>query len=144
MIYLTIIATVILSCISGNKHVPIKIGLFLAFNITLGLFLNIKYPDRVSEIHREYSIHENATYSNGYYDEGSFTITVMQQQEDGVYEEESYAKDLIQYDFSGEEKPHVTMYIRKTSAIKEAKFWFGSESDEKVEKIVITVPENQK
>ena len=144
MFYLIIIATVILACISGNKHVPIKMGLFLVFNITLGLFLNIKYPDRVSEIHREYSIHENATYSNGYYDEGSFTITVMQQQEDGVYEEESYAKDLIQYDFSGEEKPHVTMYIRKTFSTKESKFWFGRDSDEKVEKIVIAVPENTK
>ena len=143
MFYLIIIATVILACISGNKHIPIKLGLFLVFNIALGLFLNIKYPDRVSEIHREYSIHKNAAYSNGYYDEGSFTITVMQQ-EDGVYEEESYAKDLIQYDFSGEEKPHMTMYIRKTSATKEAKFWFGSDSDEKVEKIVITVPENSK
>lgn len=141
MFYLIIIASLILACISGSKHVPIKIGLFLAFNITLGLFLCKKYPDRVSEIHREYSIHENSSYSNRYYDEGSFTITVMQQ-EDGVYEEESYAKDLIQYDFTGEEKPHVTMYIRKTSATKEAKFWFGSDSDEKVEKIVITVPEN--
>ena len=141
MFYLIIIASLILACISGSKHIPIKIGLFLAFNISLGLFLCIKYPDRVSEIHREYSIHENASNSNGYYDEGSFTITVMQQ-EDGVYEEESYAKDLIQYDFTGEEKPHVTMYIRKTSATKEAKFWFGSDSDEKVEKIVITVPEN--
>ena len=101
MFYLIIIASIILACISGNKHVPIKIGLFLAFNISLGLFLCIKYPDRVSEIHREYSIHENSSYSNRYYDEGSFTITVMQQ-EDGVYEEESYAKDLIQYDFSGD------------------------------------------
>ena len=144
MIYLIIIATLILICISGNKHVPVKIGLFLASATFLVIFLNIKYPDRVSEIHREYSIHENFAYSNGYYDEGSFTITVMQQQEDGVYEEETYAKDLIQYDFTGEEKPHVTMYIRKTSATKEAKFWFGSDSDEKVEKIVITVPENSK
>lgn len=82
MFYLIIIASLILACISGSKHVPIKIGLFLAFNITLGLFLCIKYPDRVSEIHREYSIHENSSYSNRYYDEGSFTITVMQQ-EDG-------------------------------------------------------------
>ena len=143
MIYLILLAILILIGISGNKHVPVKIGLFLASATFLVLFVDIKYPDRVSEIHREYSIHENAAYSNGYYDEGSFTITVMQQ-EDGVYEEESYAKDQIQYDFSGEEKPHVTMYIRKTFSTKESKFWFGSDSDEKVEKIVITVPENSK
>ena len=68
----------------------------------------------MSEIHREYSFHA-PSYSNGYYDKGFFTTAVMQQ-EDGVYEEESFAKDLIQYDFSGEEKPYVTMYIPDCSA----------------------------